>query len=273
MVEKIIHYVWLGDEKSLITKAAIKNWKTKLSSEWKIIEWNEKNIPMDIPFVSYWIKKKNYAFVSDFVGMYVVEKYGGIYMDTDMFIQKPIPKKWLNGELCIPRTTRNWYGLAFFIAQKNNKILKLLIEIYQTTYFKNNDNYKKLVYSLLITQIMHDIFGKNNMKENCHLGNIFILPHNEVQLDYEDGQNIIKHFFAGAWYPEDWSKEEIKNIKEGRYYFLEKKVFAGNVFARLKFWWMNLFIKKKYKSILRKNKDIDVLINKLKNEIISTKAN
>ena len=271
MVEKIIHYVWLGNKKSPIAKAAIKNWKTMLSSEWKIIEWNEKNIPKNIEFISYWIDKKNYAFVSDFVGMYVVEKYGGIYMDTDMFIQKPIPKKWLNGKLCIPRTTRNWYGLAFFIAKKNNKILKLLIEIYKSNYFQNNNNYKKMVYSLLITQIMHDIFGKNNRNENCYLGNIFILPHNEVQLDYGDGKNIIKHFFAGAWFPNSWSKnEDLKKIKEGRYYFLEKKAFNNNLFVRFKFWWMNLFIKMKYKNILKKNKDILYLINKLKNEILST---
>jgi len=43
MIEKTIHYVWLGSKDIPDEYAAfIENWR-QLHPEWEIIEWNEKN--------------------------------------------------------------------------------------------------------------------------------------------------------------------------------------------------------------------------------------
>lgn len=83
-VIKIIHYVWLGGEKSKLAKYCIRTWKRNLP-DWKIIEWNENNFDTKkYPFVLEAIEKKKYAFAADFIRLKVLEQYGGVYMDTDV---------------------------------------------------------------------------------------------------------------------------------------------------------------------------------------------
>lgn len=84
-MEKIIHYCWFGgNEKSQIIKKCINSWK-KYMPEYKIMEWNEKNIDLSFsPFVIEAYKNKKWAFVSDVIRLKVLYEYGGIYLDTDV---------------------------------------------------------------------------------------------------------------------------------------------------------------------------------------------
>ena len=64
----------------------------------KIYEWNEDNF--DINGFAYTQKqyaRGRYDLVSDFVRLFVVEKYGGIYIDTDVEILKPLAPMSING--------------------------------------------------------------------------------------------------------------------------------------------------------------------------------
>ena len=90
MIPKIIHYCWFGKKKySPLQKACINTWY-KYLKDYKFILWNEENAPMEHPFVSYHYKKKNWAFISDFVRLYAIYNYGGIYLDVDFEILKPL---------------------------------------------------------------------------------------------------------------------------------------------------------------------------------------
>ena len=251
-----------------MTIAALKNWKKNLSSDWKIKEWNESNIPMDEPFIKYWLKQKNYSFVSDFVRLYAVEKYGGVYMDTDMFVQKPIPNMWLKQDFCLVRSTINRYGIAFLIASKNNKILKTLLEIYKLPMFIKGKNHEKLFGSLLITEVMKEMYGKNNQLEDCKIGNFYVIAHNKVNLDMDDNQNIIKHFYGESWFPDSWDKNvKIEDVKEGRYYFVEKNLYLNHGFLKFKYKIFGYFLTKYYKKSLRKYSEFKKLITILKKQI------
>lgn len=89
MIPKIIHYCWFGDkELSPLNKACIKSWKEFLPT-YEIQLWNESNIP-DNPYLLFALKHKKYAFAADYARFYALNKYGGIYMDTDMELIKPL---------------------------------------------------------------------------------------------------------------------------------------------------------------------------------------
>ena len=46
-MNKIIHYVWLGgQEKPSSVISCINTWR-RLCPDWKIIEWNENNFPIN----------------------------------------------------------------------------------------------------------------------------------------------------------------------------------------------------------------------------------
>lgn len=90
MIPKIIHYCWYGD--SPIPKeyeGYIKEWK-KLNPGYKIIRWDEKNSPINIPYIKKAISHKNWANVSNLIRFYALKEHGGIYMDTDMKLIKQL---------------------------------------------------------------------------------------------------------------------------------------------------------------------------------------
>ncbi len=88
MIPKQIHYCWYGPKPlpSLVVKC-LKTWREQLY-DYKLYLWNEENSPMHIPFVRQAYEAKKYAFVSDYVRFWALYHYGGIYLDTDMFVVK-----------------------------------------------------------------------------------------------------------------------------------------------------------------------------------------
>lgn len=91
MIPKTIHYCWFGrGEKSKLMKKCIRSWK-KHCPDYEIIEWNEDNFDVNS---TLWTKQayetKKYAFVADFARLWVLYTYGGVYMDTDQEVIKPL---------------------------------------------------------------------------------------------------------------------------------------------------------------------------------------
>lgn len=91
IIPKKIHYCWFGrNKKSKLIRKCIASWK-KQCPDYEIIEWNEDNFDINIcEYVKEAYKQKKWAFVSDYVRFYALKKYGGIYMDTDVQLLKPI---------------------------------------------------------------------------------------------------------------------------------------------------------------------------------------
>lgn len=91
MIKKIIHYCWFGgNKKPKIIKNCIASWK-KYCPDYQIKEWNETNF--DIDFCRYSREaydNKKWAFVSDVARFYILNEYGGIYLDTDVELLKTL---------------------------------------------------------------------------------------------------------------------------------------------------------------------------------------
>ena len=91
MIPKRIHYCWFGkSEKPKLALRCIESWK-KYCPDYELVEWNEDNF--DTKYNSY-VKQaydyKKYAFVSDYVRLFAMYNFGGIYMDTDVEVVKPL---------------------------------------------------------------------------------------------------------------------------------------------------------------------------------------
>lgn len=90
MIPSIIHYCWFGgkpiprESEELITE-----WK-RLHPNWTFICWNELNSPLDIPYLSRAISEKRYANLSNIVRLHALKEMGGIYLDTDFKVIKPL---------------------------------------------------------------------------------------------------------------------------------------------------------------------------------------
>lgn len=91
MIPKKIHYCWFGrNPKPKMAEKCIASWK-KYCPDYEIIEWNEDNFDVnESEYTSFCFDRKMYAYLSDYVRLWAVKEYGGIYFDTDVELIKNI---------------------------------------------------------------------------------------------------------------------------------------------------------------------------------------
>lgn len=90
-IPKIIHYCWFGrGQLPALAKKCIKSWK-KYCPDYEIICWNEDNFDLtQNRYVREAYEAKKWAFVSDVARLQILADHGGIYLDTDVELLKPL---------------------------------------------------------------------------------------------------------------------------------------------------------------------------------------
>ena len=86
MIPKIIHYCWFGQgEMPELVQTCIASWRTHMPN-WGYRLWSEDNfdIASAPQYVCEAYEAKKYAFVSDYVRLWALEREGGVYLDTDV---------------------------------------------------------------------------------------------------------------------------------------------------------------------------------------------
>ena len=91
MRTRIIHYCWFGgNPKPQIVQKCMESWR-KYCPDWEIREWNESNFDVSCcDYVREAYEAKKWAFVSDYCRFEILSRYGGVYLDTDVELIRPI---------------------------------------------------------------------------------------------------------------------------------------------------------------------------------------
>lgn len=91
MTPKKIHYFWFGKgPKSDTILKCIESWKQHCP-DFELHEWTEDNYDVHAhPFSKAVYAAKKWAFVADFARIDVLEREGGVYLDTDMLLVAPL---------------------------------------------------------------------------------------------------------------------------------------------------------------------------------------
>jgi mannosyltransferase OCH1-like enzyme len=89
-MEKIIHQIWVGDFKIPYREQLLSQNLKELHPDYEYMFWKDTD---DLPDnVKYWYDifytNKNYVFCADLLRLWVVYKWGGMYLDIDFNIQK-----------------------------------------------------------------------------------------------------------------------------------------------------------------------------------------
>lgn len=140
-IPKIIHYIWLGtrplDEISLKCMAT---WE-KYLPDYEVVRWDDDKcaeIIKENKYASQALASKKYAFVSDYIRVYVLYHYGGVYMDTDVQIFKNIDR-FLNDEAFTCFENATMIPTALMACVKGNEWMKILLQDYDSRSFINED--------------------------------------------------------------------------------------------------------------------------------------
>lgn len=105
MIPKIIHYCWIGGAPlPPLAEECIASWKKDMPS-WQIMRWDEASLSQTLSplkgeegcwlehmpvYVKQAYDARKFAFVSDYVRLWALEQYGGLYMDVDFKVYRPL---------------------------------------------------------------------------------------------------------------------------------------------------------------------------------------
>lgn len=132
MIPKIIHYCWLSDDPIPDNlKKCILTWH-RYMPEYKFIKWDFTIFPMG---TSIWVdqafEKKKYAFAADYIRLYALYHYGGIYLDSDVEVMKSFnPFLGLDDMVCYENSSRKGLEVAAIGVSKNRTWVKQCLNHY-----------------------------------------------------------------------------------------------------------------------------------------------
>ncbi len=155
MIPKTIHYCWFGGNPlSDLAKKCIESWK-KYCPDYEIIEWNESNFDINCnTFVKQAYENKKYAFVSDYVRLYAMYNYGGVYMDTDVEVVKSLDE-FLVHEAFSGFERKVFIPTGIMASEKGFPLFKKLLDYYSDRSFvKEDGSLDTVTNSIIITGIL-----------------------------------------------------------------------------------------------------------------------
>lgn len=148
-IPKVIHYCWFGHAKlPRLAKKCIESWKN-YCPDYEIIEWNETNFDYtSCAYAKEAYESKKWAFVSDYARFKILYEHGGIYLDTDVELVKPLDDLLsYGGYIGLEEEGVNpGLGMA---AKAGNHLMGEFVSDYEKRHFENQ------VESSMITTVVH----------------------------------------------------------------------------------------------------------------------
>lgn len=160
-IPKQIHFFWFGNNpKNQLFERCFNSWKTNLS-EYTITEWNEANYDVNKnDFTKRAYAEQKWAFLSDYARLDILFHQGGIYLDTDMEILKPLDR-FLNDGLFVGMESDKHVNASIVGAEPKHWFLKEVLEEYEKL-----TEYKTI--PILITDVLKRYMTIDNNKIQTH---------------------------------------------------------------------------------------------------------
>lgn len=249
MIPKIIHYSWFsGDPYPQYLVDCMATWR-KVLPDYEFVLWDAKKlVECNNTFANEAVSVKKWAFAADFIRLYAVYHYGGIWLDTDIEMFKSFDP-FLNDGMFIGRESYqvdyngqviNGLTSHCFGAEKGHPFIKECLEFYEHRHFIRSLNerldqhlrFDTTVIPTLQSVLAHNygfnyLHGFNDMQvlEN----GIHVYPFQYFDRPKYEGMNdvICIHRVAQSWrnekvsLPSNYFKGTNPWKKDVRYYVRE----------------------------------------------------
>jgi hypothetical protein len=259
MIPKIIHYCWLsGDDFPPLIQKCIESWKEKLP-DYEFMLWDTNRFKLES---NIWVQQafetKKYAFAADYIRLYAVYNYGGIYLDTDVEVVKSF-NDLLDRPYIAGAEVHGIIEAGIFGAEKNMSWVKQCLDYYDGKSFINEDG---TFNTLTLPRIMMAQISKTRtfieippekVESSLQIKNediLYMFP-KDFFCAKNLGTGIIEktdktysiHHFAMSWIP--YSKKTLPNFKR----FLIK-IFGYKAIEKM----IKTFMLKELKKVISNNK-------------------
>lgn len=226
MIKKI-HYCWFGNpNKPADVLAYLETWKKNMP-DFEIMEWNEDNFDIQqCAFASQAYFLKKFAFVSDYVRMKVLYKYGGLYLDTDIKMLKSLVPLCEKGDF-VGLECDGRYGTGIMYSTPKAQWVKRMIDYYESHTFINSGGMLRTEPN---TYLLTSFFPDNSLGIN-------VFPYDYLTAkNWKTGEfEISDNTFCIHDYSKTWLKKGEKTHGP--------KFRLGNILKAAE-WWITTKIKK-----------------------------
>ncbi len=165
MIPKIIHYCWFGrGEMPELAQRCIASWH-KYMPDWEYKLWNEDNFDVNaVPYTKEAYEAKKYAFVSDYVRLWALEREGGLYMDVDFEVYRPFDDLMQYNAFAGCEGSKHLPVMMGVVASCAGGIwVKEMLDAYQNRHFIKPDGSFDMTTNV---QFITDIMSKNGFVQN-----------------------------------------------------------------------------------------------------------
>lgn len=209
MIPKIIHYCWFGGkEKPEDVLKMIASWK-KHCPDYEIKEWNETNFNIHLNrYTEEAYLQKKWAFVSDVARLWALVHEGGIYMDTDVEVIRPLDKLLAN-KAFIGFEGTQWIGTNLMGTEPHNAFLQAFLEDYNHRNFTNPDG--TLNQTTNVEEITSRFLTQHSLIRNGkqqQVGDFTVYPTDYFSpYDYINGKvRTTDNTYSIHWFSQSWIK-------------------------------------------------------------------
>ncbi len=217
-IPKIIHYCWFGRKpKPELAEKCIKSWK-KFCPDFEILEWNEENFDVSAApqYVRQAYESKRWAFVSDFVRLKALTEMGGIYMDTDVEVVKPLDP-YLKHQAFAGFERINGVQTGLLACEKGFPLFLDFLKHYDTASFLKEDGSPDITTNVEVLTNLCQSRGLVFNDKFQVVDGLAIYPREffcpvdfETEKLHRTRKTVTIHWFAGSWHTE----EELEAMRE-----------------------------------------------------------
>ena len=240
-IPKIIHFCWFGGkELPELAVKCIDSWKKNLP-DYEIKRWDESNFDLNSnTYVKEAYENKKWAFITDYVRLYVLKEYGGIYMDTDVEVLKSLDD-FLNLKAFSGFENDTQIPTGIIASEKNGRWVTELLKYYDNRHFILEDgSFDYTTNVVTITNITKEMFPLKEKNSFQDFKDVTFYP-KDYFCPFDDATGVLKkteNTYSIHWYDKSWmSKRKILRNKVTR---MLHRWFGTDIKDKIK----RLFIKK-----------------------------
>ena len=233
IIEKKIHCCWFsGEEKPREYVECIESWK-RACPDYEIIEWNKSNYNVEKNnYIKQAYHKRAWAFVSDYARLDLVYNFGGIYLDMDVEVLKPLDRLLKHNAFF--SFDGEWVDLGSgFGAKRNLPFIKELMSNYEEVEFlRDGEAYssrKVITQPRLLDGTFRKIGYRHEPRTQIIDDMLFLSPDfvNVVSDPLHDkrylrGNEYAVHWHHAGWYGEKHAEELRERISAEKELLLYK---------------------------------------------------
>lgn len=155
MIPKIIHYVWMGGKEiPEQLQGYMASWR-QFMPDWDIREWTEASLSQTLfhrednemawlDYMPMYVKQAyehgKWAFVSDYVRLWALEQFGGVYLDTDVQVLKPFDTLLTDAAFIgMEESLAHLPGTCVMGCEPHCRWVKDMLNIYENIHFVSED--------------------------------------------------------------------------------------------------------------------------------------